>query len=376
VWRTRSPIVLWTPNRGPQGVTGVGSGPADTGFTPQGESAVERALRWLKVGQQADGSWPKNKDAMTALAVLSFLAHGERPGESAEFGDTVRAGIQYLMESQRPDGMWSGNYEHPIATYALCEAYGMTQNPTVREAAQKGVVAILRGQHASGGWDYGMKQGDRDDTSVMGWVAQALKAAQVSRVLDDPRELDAACKRLVRGFLGNANPNGGFGYTGPGAGGLSAVGALCLQLHGAANHGQVQKTHALMDDWVLSWDHPKVPGGSPHYYFYYATQAKFLSGTNPARWKTWNAAMLSEYVKAQKIIPKEDSGYKDADGTPRGIGWWENADRHSDRPVMDTCLAALQLMVYYRYLPTLRAPDVNEQRLLSDADDIAIRIQL
>jgi hypothetical protein len=33
-------------------------------------------------------------------------------------------------------------------------------------------------------------------------------------------------------------------------------------------------------------------------------------------------------------------------------------------------------MVYYRYLPTLRAPDVNEQRLLSDADDIAIRIQL
>jgi hypothetical protein len=37
---------------------------------------------------------------------------------------------------------------------------------------------------------------------------------------------------------------------------------------------------------------------------------------------------------------------------PQEIGWWENKDHHTDRPVMDTCLAALQLMVYYRNLPT------------------------
>ena len=33
-------------------------------------------------------------------------------------------------------------------------------------------------------------------------------------------------------------------------------------------------------------------------------------------------------------------------------GYYQNTDAHSSRPYMDTCLAALQLMVYYRYLPT------------------------
>ena len=33
-------------------------------------------------------------------------------------------------------------------------------------------------------------------------------------------------------------------------------------------------------------------------------------------------------------------------------GHFENHDAHTSRPIMDTCLAALQLMVYYRYLPT------------------------
>ena len=44
------------------------------------------------------------------------------------------------------------------------------------------------------------------------------------------------------------------------------------------------------------------------------------------------------------------------------MGHWENTDVHTTRPVMDTCLTALQLMVYYRYLPTtsLKATEVEE----------------
>lgn len=342
-----------------------------------GEAAVMRALRWLKKNQQPDGSWLKTKDAMTAMAVLSFLAHGERPGESVEFGDTVQKGIQYLMKSQSAGGTWGGNYQHPIATYALCEAYGMTMNPLVKEAAAKGVMGVIRGQHPSGGWDYGMKQTERDDTSVMGWAAQALKAASASSVLDDKELLDKACKLSVQGFLKNASPNGGFGYTGPGAGGLSAVGTLCMQFHGAGNHAQVQKTQELMDGWVLSWEGAK-PGGNSQYYFYYATQAKFHAGKDTTRWKTWNAAMLSEYTKAQKITPREQSGYVDPEGKPQEIGWWENSDKagEAERPVMDTCLAALQLMVYYRYLPTFKTPEIDKEVLTTDAEDVEVNIQL
>lgn len=342
---------------------------------PRGEEAVLRALRWLKQNQLPDGSWPKNKDAMTGLAVLSFLAHAERPGESREFGDTVQAGIQYLLRSQRPDGSWPGNYQHPIATYALCEAYGMTHNPIVRASAEKAVRIILAGQHASGGWDYGMKQTNRDDTSVMGWAAQALKAAQVTGVLDDPAMLDTACHRTVLGFLQNADPNGGFGYTGKGRGGLSAVGTLCLQFHGAGNHPQVRRTLDLMDGWRLAWKDPVVPGDSPQYYFYYATQAKFQTGKDTPRWKAWNAAMVAEYPKAQKVLSQEQSGYRDADGQPQGTGWWENGDHHSDRPVMDTCLAALQLMVYYRHLPTLMLPVLDATVVTSDSQDVPVAIQ-
>jgi hypothetical protein len=64
-----------------------------------GEDAVVRALRWLKKNQNADGSWPKTKPAMTGLALLCFLAHGEVPGDGDEFGDTVQRAIEYLLNS-------------------------------------------------------------------------------------------------------------------------------------------------------------------------------------------------------------------------------------------------------------------------------------
>jgi hypothetical protein len=49
------------------------------------EASVLRALRWLKKNQSQDGSWPKTKPAMTALALLTFMAHGETP-TSEDFG--------------------------------------------------------------------------------------------------------------------------------------------------------------------------------------------------------------------------------------------------------------------------------------------------
>jgi hypothetical protein len=234
----------------------------------------------------------------------------------------------------------------------------MTRNPNIKVAASKAVDVVIAGQHLSGGWDYGMKQGDRDDTSVMGWAAQALKAAQLSNVCADRAKLDAAIKLAIRGFRKNALADGGFGYTSPGATGLSAVGTLCMQLLGAGSRPEVANTLTLMDPWRCSWDAPVAPGSSPQYYFYYATQAKFHAGDR--RWESWNKAMKAAYRKAQIVTPESQSGYLDQDGLPREIGHWVNQDNHTDRPVMDTCLAALQLMVYYRYLPTTTVEAVVE----------------
>lgn len=154
---------------------------AQFGGDPQTEEAVMRALRWLKKKQQPDGSWSRQKVAMTGLVVLSFLAHGERPGDSQEFGETVQKALEFLIKNQRADGKFNGmdgnEYAHPIATYALCEAYGMTLNPNVKAAAEKALVPIIKGQHPTGGWTYKMNPNPeangkyRDDTSFMGWCA-------------------------------------------------------------------------------------------------------------------------------------------------------------------------------------------------------------
>ncbi len=347
------------------------------GGNKETEEAVMRTLRWLKKYQQSDGTWGQNKSAITAMAILCFLAHGEKPGESVEFGPTVQKAIEALFTLQRGDGFFPGNYQQPIATYALCEAYGMTLNPNVKMAAEKAIVHVVRGQHPTGGWNYGMEnalQPDgnyRDDTSVMGWAAQAMKAAKMAGITCDG--FDKAYKLAVKGFQKNAHASGGFGYTSPGQGGLSGVGTLCMQLLGAGKAPEVDKTLTYLDAWTYDWQNPE--GGSPVYYWYYITQAKFHAGGS--RWTSWNQTFSKQLVRNQKI---EKAAIADVQGKLQDVGCWTSPGKseHHDGATygaepangnaQDTCLSGLQLMVYYRYLPTFKTPDVEEEIAATPVD--------
>jgi len=389
VMTVKSPVILKNIYGSTRSTGTRGAQLARFGGDKMTEDAVMRALRWLKKKQKDDGSWPSSQKspaftAMTSLAVLTYLAHNEKPGESPEFGETVQKALEYLLRVQnKTTGRLPGNYDHPMAAYALCEAYGMTLNPNVKTAAETAMVPIIKGQHPTGGWTYNMNpnvedgkgHGEagkyRDDTSYMGWCAQAVKAAKMAKLHVDG--LEKASKLAVKGFKKNARPNGGFGYTSPtdGSPGLASVGALCMQLLGAGNDSEVKKALDLMETWQPSFE-PKGPqGGSLQYYFYYATQAKFNVGGK--RWENWNKEMKPIYVKAQKI---EKNAIKDDKGRDCDIGWWENADAHTDRPVMDTCLAALQLMVYYRFLPTMSdaAVKVEEELVATSTDTEDIKV--
>ena len=377
VMTVKSPVILKNIYGSTRNTGTRGAQLARFGGDKMTEDAVMRALRWLKKNQQSDGSWNKAKVAMTSLAILTFLAHGEKPGESPEFGATVQRGLEYLISTQNKEtGRIPGNYDHPIAAYALCEAYGMTLNPNVKTAAEKALIPLIKGQHPTGGWTYNMdpavnkEDGKyRDDTSYMGWCAQALKAAKLAKL--HAEGLEKASKLAVKGFKKNASPNGGFGYTSPGAGGLTSVGTLCMQLLGASNESEVKKSLDLMDAWKPSFEAKGPEGSSLQYYFYYATQAKFHAGGK--RWESWNKEMKPIYVKAQQI---EKNAIKDDKGRDCDIGWWTNGDAHTDRPVMDTCLAALQLMVYYRYLPTTskEAVQVEEEIVATSTDTEDIKV--
>jgi len=387
VAQVRSPVVL----TGIMGSRNPGTRGAALGRFGGGghtEKAVLRALRWLAKTQGEDGSWGKSKVAMTSLALLAYLAHGETPA-SEEFGKTVESAIRFVVESQESDGRFKGrdghDYTQPIAAYALAEAYGMTKVPMVKQAAVKALDVVVKGQNPSGSFNYNLVPGgsDRDDISYAGWCVQALKAAHIAGLAKDVPGLEDAKKKAVGGIrvhfrriaidgmergVFTYTPNGGYS-------GLTGVGVLCLQFLGEAKAPEVKMGFLGMERFPFNWQEP--PPGSVVYYWYYNTQAYFQEGGTA--WDQWNEQFSRPLATAQNVISKEESGYVDHKGVPHETGFWVSPapKEHTggNGQVMDTLLCTLMLEVYYRYLPTFQQVPAEEiQQELGDEDDLVIEI--
>ena len=232
----------------------------------------------------------------------------------------------------------------------------------------------------------------RDDISFGGWAMQALKAGKMAGI--HPSGLDECIKKAIKCLkTRNYDKKAGFVYT-PGShgGGLGGVGCLCLQLLGQAKDTTVANALDVMRDWLPTFEKKHMSGGScSQYYSYYAAQCKYqagmVKGATPANftlWKKWNVAMKDLYPKSIINDKKADGSpvtIKDTKGKDQPVGHWENTDVHTTRPVMDTCLTALQLMVYYRYLPTtsLKATEVEEDVEVLSKDkgsEVQVRIDI
>ena len=211
--------------------------PGKPGSTTASEDAVLKGLNWLRDHQAADGAWgERNKGAMTGLALLCFLGHGELT-DSENYGLAVNKGLQWMIDQgtahqgrlSMTDGGWgSGNagvYEHAIATYALGEYYTMSKDERVTELLRTAVGHIVQGQGPDGGWMYHFDK-TQGDTSVSGWQVQALKAAHLTG-LNLPG-VDTALDRSMANFERVRGPAGGYGYRGPeDRYSLTGVGVLC-----------------------------------------------------------------------------------------------------------------------------------------------------
>ena len=366
---------IYEKRTGPRDGRGVpgGGGGAET------DEAVLRALRWLKKHQESDGAWrgesggkqegrhsTGNAPAMTGLALLTFLAHGETPA-SEEFGHTVERAMRWLAANQEEDGRFKGRDGHdyclPIAAYALCEGYGMTQVPVLRDAAERSIDVIVRGQHRTGGWDYNCKRSERNDLSYSGWCVQALKAAAVAG-LSNP-ELHKALRLAARGVKANAHPSGGFGYTGPGQSHLTSVGVLCLQMTGEGQSPEARAGLEWLQRATCEWSAPW--GRNPLYYWYYVTQAQYREGGR--MWETWNAQFAPELCANQTVLAGAGLDGKD-------IGYWASPgpDEHCRSLVYNTTLCALTLQVYYRTggkgLMTFERVEREDASSVASPDDV------
>ncbi len=320
------------------------------------EKLVEGFLRYLKMKQKPNGMWGNNDTGVTSIVLLCFLAHGEIPGQSPEFGDTVEKAIRGLIADQikteaeakqdHPNAPKSGgthawrrgeigyfkgrnstNYAHLTAVYALSEAYAMTRIPDLKPVVQRALTHIIEGQNANGGWYYNMDKNCKiSDSSYVSWAVQALKAAKLAG-FHDPKVI-TALKKAAKGMRTLANPNGSFGYLDkmpeknryPG---LTAPCVLILQMLDEGDSELARKGLAFMSKWEPTFRQDFIKDfGSPQYYCYYLSQVRFNQGDRHPDWQRWNAQQKKIYSAAAINIPADKSGYKDHKGTSQYITYW------------------------------------------------------
>ncbi len=317
------------------------------GGSAASEAAVARGLQWLAKQQFPDGRWrfdgssSTDDAAATGLALLPFLAAGQTH-RSGKYQKTVAAGLRFLRNNQnpatgafRPLEQRHVMYGQAIAAVALCEAYGMTRDASMRGQAQLAVNFIQAAQGPNGSWGYKPKQDG--DTSIVGWQIQALKSGEMAGLT-----VSDAVKRKASAFLDyvSSDYNGAqYGYRTPGPRkALTAVGLLCRYYNDG--WGPKNPTMAAGVD-VLKKVLPKPEKRLDMYYYYYATQVVHFFGGDD--WfKVWNPRMREVLIKTQET------------GQGPNYGSWNTSSGifgGSTGRLGATCLCLLTLEVYYRYLP-------------------------
>lgn len=355
------------------------------------EQAVEIGLDFLVRNQFPDGRWcldriPDDREATppdyfaggmncdtagTGLSLLAFLGAGyTHTGDKHR--DTVHRGLWWLVRNQQPNGQLftretdatqaARSYGHGMATIALCEAYGMTRDPALREPAQKAIGFILDAQdRRCGGWRYTQPDGSpvwyrESDTSVSGWMLMALKSAQMAGL-----EVPDDSLHMVSRWLDGAQAHGGALYV------YNPHALLTAEQIGGRSPNRAMTAEGLLMRLYLGWqpDNPALVAGAEYlkanppelataeqplrdsYYWYYATQVMFqMQGDY---WTTWNERLQAMLGPSQVV-----SG--------PWTGSWHPQSPHSDRwahaggRLYVTALNLLMLEVYYRHLPLYRTP--------------------
>jgi hypothetical protein len=357
----------------------AGNGRGSAG--PKTEQAIELGLAFLAENQSADGSWSLqavdnqatliSDTAATGLAVMAFQGAGYNHQEH-KYAGVVRQGLTYLLDHQvhssDPDkngdlfyeqvAMQDGDvnparlYSHAIATLALCEAYGMTQDPEIRQAAQDAIDFIQRTQHPQrGGWRYA--PGQESDTSVTGWMMMALKSGQLANLnvrADTFRKINAWLDRSQASdedrHLYRYNPyapdTDAHRHGRLPSKTMTSVGLLMRLYNGWSKDDEFMRRGARYLVQNLPANGTDRNPQRDTYYWYYATQVMFHMGGED--WKRWNEALHPLLVSGQ-INRGPLTGSWDP-LAPIPDRWAAHAGR-----IYVTTMNLLSLEVHYRHLP-------------------------
>jgi hypothetical protein len=322
------------------------------------ERAVAMALDWLKrqlnpktdlwslTGPYDDGGSQENQLAATAMALLAFQGAGNTRTEGPH-KDVVARVWKSLLKAQKEDGSFDvGNlpmqhslYSHAMATIALCELYGMSQDPGLAEPAARAVAYCIAAQGPDGGWRY--EPGRPGDMSVTGWQMMALKTAEMAGIDVPPTTF-----QRIGGFLDAVAADEGRRYAYRPAdkhkptsitAAVTAGGLLCRQYLGWPQDDPrlVAGLRLLVVENRLDFQ----SDGKDVYAWYYITQvAHHMEGEARRRWND----RLREVLPRQQVVK----------GKQRG-SWDPSLDRRGSvvGRLFVTCFCTYMLESYYRHLP-------------------------
>lgn len=344
---------------------------------------VLHALLWLARHQNPDGSWSaqgytaqcgkKRKGTctptqgnehfnigLTGLAILAFEGAGYNHlsrdvYDGYCFGEVVGKAVRFLMSQQDPSGRVGSDdvpqymYNHLIATFALCEDYGSTLSQMVRDAAQRAVDYTLQAQNPGKGWRYSFRSGDTD-SSVTGWAAQALKAAELAGLSIDRKAYDGI---LAHYDECTKDPYHRTGYLDARVGKVVKPGVnehfddhpALSAIHGMSrvfikkSAAEVRPIVDLMLADLPVWDDKALK--VDFYYWYYGSFFMFQAcDVKGPAWNRWITALKNAVLDRQHAV-ESDCRH----------GSWEPVDRWSfdGGRVYTTAMGALCLEVYHRY---------------------------
>ncbi|MFO0840354.1 MAG: prenyltransferase/squalene oxidase repeat-containing protein [Phycisphaerae bacterium] len=356
------------------------------------ENTVEAGLSWLAEHQSPDGSWDRvefqkrcPKDAVcpgpgiaredhriragiTGLCLLAFLGAGYSHSDGP-YARVISNSAEALLAMQRPDGAFSSGpamagYDNSLATFALAEYYAVSGDARVRVALERAVDRLTGSQQSLGGWDY-LPRPDvgRNDTSITGWMTQALLACAAAGIHVPPESLVYASMHFMRATEDDGRVRYADAGTGvsPGPNGLQyrygpamiGVAMACEPLLGWRLESPLRRRQAALAAAQLP-SATLARGGDnsqlhDEYYWYYGTVAMFQSGGES--WERWNAALRDAILPLQNRDKTADGRKKHGYGSwqPYGPGWgrW---GRIGGR-VYATAICVLTLEIYYRHPP-------------------------
>ncbi|MBI3097054.1 MAG: terpene cyclase/mutase family protein [Planctomycetes bacterium] len=278
-------------------------------MTPAGLRSIEKGLESLAQRQSRNGSFGAPYSvAVTGLAGMAFLAHGNFPGEG-RYGEQVGGAVRYLMSCSlrvpqgfitEPGGPQSRMHGHGFATMFLCEVFGMERGlsgetrESLRRVIENAVHCIERSQTRNGGWGYEPTPQGGEENSVTVCVVAALRAARNAGIAVEKSCIDRAIRYVKR--CHNAG-DGSFRYDlSPGGGtfALTAAAVSTLNYLGEYDTSEVRKGIQYL------FRHQKDEEARYGHYFYqhfYAALAMWQAGGDS--WKNWYPAIRDELVKKQ-----------------------------------------------------------------------------